>query len=243
MTGCRRSCRMSRKTCSPPAIAINAGNCSARPTPRSVRPQWSVRLLLIGMQKAAAQRRAFRRRRERFGLGWWGGNFPQRPINAMRPSPAVEPLRRQSAAYKNAAGPEYAGLGRRGLLQCGSGCSISKCAANVAHSRRPELTSAAPVADRGHERLNWADCASRRPRPRGRPRTGMEGAVARSRPSATGAHPLPSRRLARAHRRRTGRDQTFQMRPCRAAVPRPPGSSPAASPVQIRTKTPRPPTA
>ena len=41
--------------------------------------------------------------------------------------------------------------------------------------------------------------ASRRPRPPGRPRAGMEGAVARSRPPATGAHPLPSRRLARAH--------------------------------------------
>jgi hypothetical protein len=71
----------------------------------------------------------------------------------------------------------------------------------------------------------------------------LEGAVARSRPPATGAHPLPSRRLARAHQRRTGRDQAFQMRPCRPAVRRPPGSSPAATPVQIRSKTPRPPKA
>src|SRR5271155_882095 len=85
--------------------------------------------------------------------------------------------------------------------------------------------------------------ASRRPRPPSRPRAGMEGAVARSRPPATGAHPLPSRRLARAHRRRARCDQAFQMRPCRPAVPRPPGPSTAATPVQIRTKTPRPPKA
>ncbi len=85
--------------------------------------------------------------------------------------------------------------------------------------------------------------ASRRPRPPGRPRAGMEGTAARSRPPAAGAHPLPSRRLARAHRRRARRDQAFQMRPCRLAVPRPPSPSPAAGPVQIPPKTPRPPKA
>ena len=46
-----------------------------------------------------------------------------------------------------------------------------------------------------------------------------------------------------AHRRRARCDQAFQMRPCRLAVPRPPSPSPAAGPVQIRTKTPRPPQA
>ncbi len=85
--------------------------------------------------------------------------------------------------------------------------------------------------------------ASRRPRPPGRPRAGMEGPPARSRPPAAGAHPLPSRRLARAHRRCSGRDQAFQMRPCRPAAARPPGPSPAASPVQIPPKPPRPPQA
>ena len=85
--------------------------------------------------------------------------------------------------------------------------------------------------------------ASRRPRPPGRPRAGMEGPPARSRPPATGAHPLPSRRLARAHRRRAERDQALQMRPCRPAAARPPGPLPAASPVQISPKTPRPPKA
>ncbi len=52
MTGCRRSCRMSRKTCSPLATAISAGNCSARPAPRSVQPQWKVRRLLIRLHKS-----------------------------------------------------------------------------------------------------------------------------------------------------------------------------------------------
>jgi hypothetical protein len=78
---------------------------------------------------------------------------------------------------------------------------------------------------------------------RGRPRAGMEGPLARSRPPATGAHPLPSRRLARAHRRRARCDQALQMRPCRPAIPRPPGPATAATPVQIRPKTPRPPPA
>jgi hypothetical protein len=83
--------------------------------------------------------------------------------------------------------------------------------------------------------------ASRRPRPPSRPRAGMEGAVARSRPPATGAHSLPTRQLAPARRRRARRGQAFQMRLCRPAVPRPPGPSTAATPVQIRPKTPRPP--
>src|SRR5271166_1138865 len=67
-----------------------------------------------------------------------------------------------------------------------------------------------------------------------------EHGVARSRPPAAGAHPLSSRRLARAHQRRAGRRQAFQMRSCRPAVPRPPGPSPAASPVKIPPKTSRP---
>ena len=75
--------------------------------------------------------------------------------------------------------------------------------------------------------------ASRRSRPPGRPRAGMEGPPARSRPPRPGAHPPPRRRLARAHRRRSRRDHAFQERPCRPAAARPPGPTPAASPVQI----------
>ena len=85
--------------------------------------------------------------------------------------------------------------------------------------------------------------ASRRPRPPGRLRAGMERPPARSRSPRPGAHPPPRRRLARAHRRRLRCDQTLQMRPCRPAAARPPGPPPAASPVQISPKTPRPPQA
>jgi hypothetical protein len=50
---------------------------------------------------------------------------------------------------------------------------------------------------------------------------GMEGAVARSRPSATGAHPPPRRRLGGPRRRRAGGDHALQARPYRAAAARP----------------------
>ena len=85
--------------------------------------------------------------------------------------------------------------------------------------------------------------ASRRPRPPGRLRAGMERPPARSRSPRPGAHPPPQRRLARAHRRRLRCDQTLQMRPCRPTAARPPGPPPNASPVQISPKTPRPPQA
>ena len=50
-------------------------------------------------------------------------------------------------------------------------------------------------------------------------------------------------RLARAHRRCSRRDHAVQERPHRLAAARPSRPTPAAGPVQIRSKPPRPPKA
>ena len=73
--------------------------------------------------------------------------------------------------------------------------------------------------------------------------SGMEGPSSRSRPPRPGAHPASRRRLARAHRRCSRRDHAVQECPHRLAAARPSRPTPAAGPVQIRSKPPRPPQA
>ena len=69
--------------------------------------------------------------------------------------------------------------------------------------------------------------ASRRSRARSRPRAGMEGPLARSRPPRPSAHPPSRRRLAGAHRRRAFDHEPVPPRSYRLAAARPPGPASA----------------